>query len=94
MLKKEADRRLSQAERKEVFLALVLAQDAGMNPLQSRKETAERRPGQANRRRVAFVGADAAGILLRRYFTVAYNSPPWCKGAWSTSLVRTRQGIR
>ena len=37
-----ADWRLSQAERMEVFLALVEAQDLGMTVAQSRKAVAER----------------------------------------------------
>jgi hypothetical protein len=37
-----ADRTLSQAERMEVFLALVEAQDSAMTVAQSRKAVAER----------------------------------------------------
>jgi DNA invertase Pin-like site-specific DNA recombinase len=42
MRKMEADRPLSEGERKEVFLALVQVQDAGTNVAQSRKEVAQR----------------------------------------------------
>jgi hypothetical protein len=40
--KPEANKRLSEEERKAVFLALVAAQDAGKAVVLSRKEVAER----------------------------------------------------
>ena len=42
MAKQEASRRLSEDERRAVFLALVAAQDMGMGVVRSRKEVAER----------------------------------------------------
>jgi hypothetical protein len=42
MARQEADRPLSQAERKEVFLALVEAQDREMTVAGSRQAVAER----------------------------------------------------
>ena len=42
MAKQEVDRPLSETERKEIFLALVEAQDGAMTVLQSRKAIAER----------------------------------------------------
>jgi hypothetical protein len=41
MATKDPDRPLSEAERKEVFLALVQAQDAGVSIVRSRKDIAE-----------------------------------------------------
>jgi hypothetical protein len=42
MPQREADKPLSPEQRKAVFLALVEAQDGGMNVLRSRKAIAER----------------------------------------------------
>ena len=42
MAKPEANKRLSEEERKAVFLALVQAQDAGVGVVRSRKQVAER----------------------------------------------------
>ena len=39
MAKQEASRRLSEDERRAVFLALVAAQDMGMGVVRSRKES-------------------------------------------------------
>ena len=60
MAKQEASRRLSEDERRAVFLALVAAQDAGMGVVQSREEVAERF-GISDRevRRVEQEGLDA-----------------------------------
>ena len=41
MAKQEASRRLSEDERRAVFLALVAAQDMGAGVVRSRKEVAE-----------------------------------------------------
>ena len=60
MAKQEASRRLSEDERRAVFLALVAAQDAGVGVAQSREEVAERF-GISDRevRRVEQEGLDA-----------------------------------